>query len=105
MCRKEVSKHTFGSNTKTCPTRLLQQFSGPREQIPAMKRVKSLIAEANFTDSDSNNNNSSSNSNSSNASVAGGVRVFPLSNGYTQWETDEVIAYELYRNLALAISE
>ncbi len=55
-------------------------FSGPHEHIPAMNRVKRIISEANLTG-----------------------KVFPLSQGYAGWETDEVIAYELYRNLGLAI--
>ncbi len=78
----------------------LQQFSGPSEHIPAMNRVKRLISEASFKVS-----NSSSSSNANNSSGAGGVRVFPLSMGYTQWETDEVIAKELVRNLGLAMGE
>jgi predicted RND superfamily exporter protein len=28
--------------------------------------------------------------------------VFPLSPSYNVWETDEIIAYELYRNLGLS---
>ena len=40
---------------------------GPRQQIPAMNRIKAIIKEANFT----------------------GV-VFPFSKGYAAWETDEV---------------
>lgn len=55
-------------------------FSGPEEHIPAMNRIKELIA---------------------NANISG--RIFPLSQGYTLWETDEIIAVELYRNLALAV--
>ena len=55
-------------------------FQGPSQQIPAMNRVKSIIKESNLTG-----------------------RVFPLSLGYAAWETDEVIADELYRNLGLAI--
>ena len=55
-------------------------FKGPHEHIPAMNRVKRIISEANLTG-----------------------KVFPLSQGYAGWETDEVIAYELYRNLGLAI--
>ncbi len=46
-----------------------------------MNRVKAIIKASNFTQG----------------------RVFPLSMGYASWETDEVIAEELYRNLALAI--
>ena len=42
-------------------------FSGPKEQIPAMNRVKGIVEEANFT----------------------GI-VFPFSKGYAAWETDEV---------------
>ena len=54
-------------------------FSGPEEHVPAMQRVKAIVAKANVTQ-----------------------RVFPLSIGYASWETDEVIAEELYRNIALA---
>ena len=42
-------------------------FTGPKEQIPAMNRVKDIISEANFS----------------------GI-VFPFSKGYAAWETDEV---------------
>lgn len=56
-------------------------FSGPEEHVPAMNRVKEIIANANLTQG----------------------KVFPLSMGYASWETDEVIAEELYRNIALAI--
>lgn len=55
-------------------------FSGPSQHIPAMNRVKNLIQDANLTG-----------------------KVFPLSIGYATWETDEVIASELYRNLGLAV--
>lgn len=55
-------------------------FKGPSEHIPAMNRVKKIIEDANLTG-----------------------KVFPLSQGYASWETDEVITYELYRNLGLAI--
>jgi len=55
-------------------------FQGPSQHIPAMNRVKTLIQEANLTG-----------------------KVFPLSIGYAAWETDEVIAAELYRNLGLAV--
>ena len=56
-------------------------FSGPEEHVPAMNRVKDIIREVNLTRG----------------------QVFPLSIGYASWETDEVIAFELYRNIALAI--
>ena len=56
-------------------------MSGPKEQIPAMNRVKQIIKEANFTN-----------------------RVFPMCIGYASWETDEVISEELYRNVLLAIT-
>jgi len=55
-------------------------MSGPKEQIPAMNRVKNILAKANFSS-----------------------RVFPMCIGYASWETDEVISEELYRNIALAI--
>ena len=55
-------------------------FEGPVEHVPAMNRVKKIIKEANLTG-----------------------KVFPLSQGYAGWETDEVISEELYRNIALAI--
>jgi len=55
-------------------------MSGPSEQIPAMHRVKSILAEANFS-----------------------AKIFPMSIGYASWETDEVISEELYRNILLAI--
>ena len=56
-------------------------MSGPKEQIPAMNRVKHILKEANFTN-----------------------RVFPMCIGYASWETDEVISEELYRNVLLAIT-
>lgn len=55
-------------------------MSGPKEQIPAMNRVKKILADANFSS-----------------------RVFPMCIGYASWETDEVISKELYRNILLAI--
>ena len=55
-------------------------FDGPKQHIPAMNRVKKIISESNLTG-----------------------KVFPLSQGYSIWETDEVIAKELYRNIGLAI--
>lgn len=44
---------------------------GPKEQIPAMNRVKNIIKRANFS----------------------GI-AFPFSKGYAAWETDEVIFRE-----------
>jgi hypothetical protein len=41
---------------------------GPKQQIPAMNRVKNIIKRANFS----------------------GI-AFPFSKGYAAWETDEVI--------------
>jgi len=55
-------------------------FSGPSEHVPAMNLVKRIIREANLTG-----------------------KIFPLSQGYAGWETDEVISEELYRNIGLAI--
>ncbi len=43
-------------------------FSGPEEHLPAMRRVKDILASVNLTSG----------------------RIFPLSEGYTLWETDEV---------------
>jgi len=55
-------------------------MAGPKEQIPAMNRVKKILKDANFSS-----------------------RVFPMCIGYASWETDEVISEELYRNILLAI--
>ena len=56
-------------------------MNGPKEQIPAMNKVKEILKEANFSH-----------------------RVFPMCIGYASWETDEVISEELYRNVLLAIT-
>ena len=56
-------------------------MNGPKEQIPAMNRVKQISRDANFSN-----------------------RVFPMCIGYASWETDEVISEELYRNVLLAIT-
>ena len=45
-------------------------FTGPEEHVPAMNRIKALIENANLSG-----------------------RVFPLSQGYASWETDEVCTY------------
>lgn len=42
-------------------------FTGPKEQVPAMNRVKAIVKNANFSGT-----------------------VFPFSKGYAAWETDEV---------------
>ena len=42
-------------------------MDGPKEQIPAMNRVKDILARGNFSS-----------------------RVFPMCIGYASWETDEV---------------
>ena len=55
-------------------------LSGPEEQIPAMNLVKTAIKESNISG-----------------------RVFPWAYGYAAWETDEVIAEEVYRNIILAL--
>jgi len=55
-------------------------FSGPEEHVPAMNAVKDAISQSN---------------------VSG--RVFPYAYGYAAWETDEVIAEEVYRNIAVAV--
>ena len=71
-----------------CPEVLLSDITfnhriflkGPSEHIPAMNRVKKILKES---------------------GIVG--KVFPMSLGYAAWETDEVIAEELYRNLGLAV--
>ena len=55
-------------------------LDGPEEQIPAMNGVKKAIKEADLSG-----------------------RVFPWAYGYAAWETDEVIAEEVYRNIVLAM--
>ena len=55
-------------------------MDGPKEQIPAMNRVKEILRNANFSS-----------------------KAFPMCKGYASWETDEVISEELYRNILLAI--
>ena len=64
-----------------------------------MNRVKSILSSANLTSA------SSGDGSETDSEGGGGKRVFPLSRGYTQWETDEVIANELYRNMALALGQ
>ena len=55
-------------------------FEGPGQSIPAMNAVKKAIREANISG-----------------------RVFAMAYGYSAWETDEVISFELYRNIGLAL--
>merc|ERR1711994_946243 len=55
-------------------------MDGPKEQIPAMNRVKEILRNANFSS-----------------------KAFPMCKDYASWETDEVISEELYRNILLAI--
>jgi len=57
------------------------RFDGPDQHIPAMNEVKRLIEEQNFSD-----------------------RVFASTAEYSNWETDEVIEYELYRNLGISLA-
>ena len=57
-----------------------QLFNGPKESIPAMNAVKKAIKDYNFTG-----------------------RVFAEAIGYAAWETDEVISFELYRNILMAL--
>lgn len=61
------------------------KFSGPSEHVPAMNRVKNLIA-VHLTNIS-----------------ASGRGAFPFSKIYPSWETDEVISEELYRNIGLAV--
>ena len=46
-------------------------FSSPSEWIPAMNKVKQIVAEANFSN-----------------------RAFPVGTEYASWETDEVIVLQ-----------
>jgi len=76
ICGKMSSKILLSDITFTHKV-----FEGPSQHIPAMNRVKSLIKSANLSG-----------------------KIFPLSQGYASWETDEVISAELYRNIGLAIA-
>ena len=55
-------------------------FSGPSEWIPAMNKVKQIVAEANFSN-----------------------RAFPVGTEYASWETDEVIEGEFWRNMGISL--
>ena len=55
-------------------------FEGPSQSIPAMNAVKTILQ---------------------NSNISG--RVFAMAYGYSAWETDEVISFELYRNIGLAL--
>merc|ERR1712156_445503 len=55
-------------------------FSSPSEWIPAMNKVKQIVAEANFSN-----------------------RAFPVARDYASWETDEVIELEFWRNMGLSL--
>jgi len=55
-------------------------FSSPSEWIPAMNKVKQIVAEANFSN-----------------------RAFPVGTEYASWETDEIIGFETWRNMGLSL--
>lgn len=55
-------------------------FSGPSEHLPAMNRIKELVAHFNFSST-----------------------AFAVGNDYAGWETDEIIAYETFRNLGFSL--
>ena len=55
-------------------------FSSPSEWIPAMNKVKQIVAEANFSN-----------------------RAFPVGTEYASWETDEVIEAEFWRNMGISL--
>ena len=55
-------------------------FSSPSEWIPAMNKVKQIVAEANFSN-----------------------RAFPVGTEYASWETDEVIEGEFWRNMGISL--
>jgi Niemann-Pick C1 protein len=56
------------------------KFAGPEEHIPAKKRVADLISSSN---------------------IPGGFSHVQV---YTAWETDEIIGFELMRNIGLALA-
>jgi len=55
-------------------------FSGPSEWIPAMNKIKQIVAEANFSN-----------------------RAFPVGTEYASWETDEIIGVEAWRNMGISL--
>jgi len=57
------------------------KFEGRGEHIPALNKVKDIIADCNFSGN-----------------------VFALTQEYSNWETDEVITKELFRNLGIALA-
>ncbi|XP_042884344.1 protein patched homolog 2-like isoform X2 [Penaeus japonicus] len=57
-----------------------RSLDGPGEQIPAMDQTKELVQNANFSDF-----------------------AAPIAMMYSSWETDKIIAFELVRNLSLAL--
>ena len=57
------------------------RFSGPSEHIPAMNEVKQDIADLEFSEN-----------------------VFAATEEYSNWETDEVIKTELFRNLGVSMA-
>jgi len=57
------------------------KFSGRGEHIPALHKVKDLIDDCQFSGN-----------------------VFPFNQEYSNWETDEVITKELFRNLGIAMA-
>jgi len=57
-----------------------KRFGRSAEWIPAMRRVKSIVKEAEFTNSS-----------------------FPMSLAYINWETDAIVGIELVRNIGIAL--
>ena len=57
-----------------------KMFSGPTEHLPAMNRIKELVASFNFSST-----------------------AFAVGQEYAGWETDEIIAYETFRNLGFSL--
>eukprot|EP00094_Tigriopus_californicus_P008124 TCALIF_07820-PA protein Name:"Protein of unknown function" AED:0.21 eAED:0.21 QI:2513/0.92/0.92/0.92/0.76/0.85/14/0/199 len=56
------------------------KFSGPEEHVPGRRLIENLIQTKKFSS-----------------------KAFSFSKVYAAWETDEVISFELWRNLALAM--
>ena len=55
-------------------------FSGPSEHLPAMNRVKKIVASYNFSS-----------------------KVFAVGHNYASWETDEIIQWETFQNVGISL--
>ena len=55
-------------------------FSGPSEHLPAMNRIKKIVASYNFSS-----------------------KVFAVGHNYASWETDEIIQWETFQNVGISL--